>query len=86
APARQRFVARGLDLDSLTSGQPETLVFSVGGGAPAAVRVGEGIRRDEALRGLNQALGPAGVRCELDDYGRLGSAAASGTGTACKAR
>ncbi|PRP69860.1 hypothetical protein BUE93_14340 [Chromobacterium amazonense] len=72
APARQRFAARGLDLDSLTSGAPEMLVFSVGGGAPAAVRVGEGIRRDEALRGLNQALGPAGVRCELDDYGRLG--------------
>ncbi|AOZ52375.1 hypothetical protein [Chromobacterium vaccinii] len=73
APARQSFSVRGLDLDSLTGGQPETLVFALDGQtAPAAVRVGDGISRDAALRRLNQALGPLGARCELDDHGRLG--------------
>ncbi|MEO9455812.1 hypothetical protein [Chromobacterium phragmitis] len=73
APARQNFTAQGLDLDSLTGGQPETLVFALDGqAAPASVRVGDGISREAALRRLNQALGPLGVRCELDDRGRLG--------------
>ncbi|UTH72876.1 hypothetical protein [Chromobacterium sp. IIBBL 290-4] len=73
APSRQRFTVRGLDLDSLTQGAPETLVFADGAGnPPAAVSVGEGAGRGEILRRLNQALGPAGIRCELDDHGRLG--------------
>ncbi|OHX14516.1 hypothetical protein [Chromobacterium sphagni] len=73
APSRQLFAARGLDLDSLSQGQSETLVFSTGGGAPpSAVQVGAGVGREDILRRLNQALGPAGVRCELDDHGRLG--------------
>ncbi|QEL54733.1 hypothetical protein [Chromobacterium paludis] len=72
APARQSFSARGLDLDGLSAGQPETLVLSVPGGGASAVRVGEGVSRDEVLRALNQALGPAGARCELDDRGNLG--------------
>ncbi|POZ61628.1 hypothetical protein [Chromobacterium alticapitis] len=72
APSRLNFSARGLDLDNLTSGQPETLVFAAAGGAASAVQVGEGASRDDVLRALNQALGPAGARCELDDSGRLG--------------
>ncbi|AUH51819.1 hypothetical protein CXB49_13810 [Chromobacterium sp. ATCC 53434] len=71
APARQNFTARGLDLDSLTSGPAETLSFTAGGVA-TALRVGDGVTREQILRGLNQALGPVGARCELDDHGRLG--------------
>lgn len=71
--ARQTFSIRGLDIDSLTSGQDETLVFVTGmpGAQPAAVKVGAQQGTSSLLSTLGRALGPSGIQPQLDEQGQL---------------
>ena len=71
--ARQTFSIRGLDIDNLTSGQDETLVFVTGmpGAAPAAVKVGENQSPGSLLSSLGRALAPSGIQPQLDEQGQL---------------
>lgn len=71
--ARQTFSIRGLDIESLTSGQDETLVFVTGmpGAAPAAVKVGANQTTSSLLASLGRALAPSGIQPQLDEQGQL---------------
>ncbi|HJU50190.1 MAG TPA: hypothetical protein VJ575_05555 [Pseudogulbenkiania sp.] len=74
ADAKQDFTIRGMDLDSLRSGPPETLVLFSGerGTSAMSVSVGGDIGEDEIMRRLNRALAPSGIRPYVNDDGQLG--------------
>ncbi|MGJ7914883.1 hypothetical protein ACI48D_05310 [Massilia sp. LXY-6] len=72
-PATQRFRIRGLDLDALRSGGPQSLAFSVGGngGPQLSVEIGAGMSDDEIAAAVDRAMAPMGVRAGLDGQGGL---------------
>jgi hypothetical protein len=72
-PASQRFRIRGLDMDSLQAGAPQTLAFSVGGlgGPQLSVAVEPGMTRQEIAQRFDRALAPVKVRASLDAGGEL---------------
>jgi hypothetical protein len=67
-PATQRFRIRGLDLDTLRSGGPQSLAFSVGGngGPQLSVEIDPGMSDDEIAAAIDRAMAPMGVRAGLD--------------------
>ncbi|WP_293933957.1 hypothetical protein [Iodobacter sp.] len=71
--AKEVFRARGLELESLSSGTAEMLTFYTGvrGTGPASVAVGGEISRENLLRQFNRALAPSGIRTEADQSGAL---------------
>jgi hypothetical protein len=72
-PASQRFRIRGLDIDSLQAGAPQSLAFSVGGlgGPQLAVAIEPGMTRQEVAQRFDRALAPVKVRASLDTRGEL---------------
>jgi hypothetical protein len=72
-PALQRFTIRGLDLESLQAGAPQSLAFSIGGagGPQLSVTIEAGLSGDEVAARLTRALAPLGVHAQLDRRGRL---------------
>jgi hypothetical protein len=74
ADARQDFTIRGMELDSLRSGRPETLALFSGerGTAAMSFSVGGDVSEDEIMRRLNRALAPSGIRPSVNDDGQLG--------------
>jgi hypothetical protein len=72
-PASQRFRIRGLDLDALRQGSPQSLAFSVGGnGGPQLSAVIEpGMSDDEIAAAIDRAMAPMGVRAGADGQGGL---------------
>lgn len=73
ADARQDFTVRGMDLEALRSGSPETLALFSGerGTAAMSLSVGGDISEDEIMRRLNRALAPSGIRPSVNDDGQL---------------
>jgi hypothetical protein len=71
--AKEVFRVRGLELESLSSGQAEMLTFYTGarGTGPASVAVGGEISSENLLRQFNRALAPSGIRTEADQGGAL---------------
>lgn len=71
--ALQRFSVRGLQMNSLQAGEPETLSFSVGGKAQrsVAVAVEPGLSDVELAQRFDRALAPNGIRASLDAQGDL---------------
>ncbi|HEX6733668.1 MAG TPA: hypothetical protein VF096_02550, partial [Azonexus sp.] len=72
-PARQQFKIRGLDSNTLQSGDKETLAFSVGGiGQRLLVAAVDPKLSEAALaRRFDQALAPADIRVTPDKTGGL---------------
>lgn len=71
--ARLRFTVRGLTLDALANGEPETLYLAVGGRTQQAVAVAvePGLDATEIARRFDRALAPRGVRVNRDQRGEL---------------
>lgn len=71
--ARQNFTVRGMELEALRSGSPETLALFSGerGTAAMSVSVGGEISEDDIMRRLNRALAPSGIRPSVNDDGQL---------------
>jgi hypothetical protein len=69
-PAAQRFTLRGLDLDALQAGAPQSLAFSIGG-AQLTVTIEAGLAGAEVAARLDRALAPVQVHAQLDGRGRL---------------
>ncbi|NHQ86896.1 hypothetical protein HA050_12290 [Iodobacter sp. HSC-16F04] len=71
--AKEVFRIRGLELESLSSGQAEMLTFYTGvrGTGPASVAVGSEVSSENVLRQFNRALAPSGIRTEADQSGAL---------------
>jgi hypothetical protein len=71
--ASQRFRIRGLDMDSVQAGAPQTLAFSVGGlgGPQLSVAIEPDMTRQEIAKRFDRALAPVKVRASLDAGGDL---------------
>jgi hypothetical protein len=72
SPPTQRFTVRGLNLDNLRGGEPETLTFTAGAGrAPMTVQLSPELTDDEIVQRFSQALAPAGIAVSAGDDGAL---------------
>ncbi|WP_024303361.1 hypothetical protein [Pseudogulbenkiania sp. MAI-1] len=73
ADARQNFTVRGMELDNLRKGSPETLALFSGerGTAAMSLSVGGDISEDDIMRRLNRTLAPSGIRPFVNDDGQL---------------
>jgi len=67
--ARQGFAVRGLDRAALVSGGRENLTFNIGDGREVGVVVDSDLPPRTAIRRLDEALRPAGVRVTGDAVG-----------------
>lgn len=67
--ARQGFAVRGLDRAALVSGGRENLTFTIGGRREVGVVVDPDLPPRTAIRRLDEALTPAGVRVTSDAAG-----------------
>jgi len=69
--ATQRFRIRGLDLDTLQQNAPQTLAFSIGGvgGPQLAATISPDQSKQDAVRAIDRAVAPLGVRAGLDGQG-----------------
>jgi hypothetical protein len=71
--ARQKFSARGLQLESLRAGDRETLKLSVGNGSQkvASVVVEPGLSDTALVQRFDRALAPSGIRAQRNAQGDL---------------
>lgn len=72
-PATQRFRMRGIELDQLQQGAPQSIAFSVGGvgGPQLSATITPDQTREQSARAIDRALAPLGVRAGLDGNGGL---------------
>ena len=72
-PAVQRFRMRGIELDTLQQGAPQSIAFSVGGigGPQLAASITPDQTTEQSVRAIDRALAPLGVRAGLDGNGGL---------------
>ena len=70
-PARRRFSIRGLDSAALSTGDRETLSFSLGQGrsAPVTVTLEAGATLQDNVKKLDRALAPLGIGVSLNGAG-----------------
>jgi hypothetical protein len=73
APAAQHFRIRGLDIESLQQGAPQTLAFSVGGagGPQLSATIEPGMNGSAIAATLDRTLAPLNVHAQLDQRGQL---------------
>lgn len=71
--AQLRFKVRGLTIDTLANGEPETLYLAVGGRTQHAVAVviEPGLDATAIAQRFDRALAPSGVRVSRDRHGEL---------------